>query len=30
VTLKPANDRPTVVDQYNWSAIETLQERSND
>lgn len=30
VTLKPANDRPSVVDQYNWSAIETLQERSND
>ncbi|MDP3857071.1 MAG: hypothetical protein Q8Q73_04820 [Stagnimonas sp.] len=30
VTLKPANDRPTVMDQYNWSSIETLQERSND
>lgn len=30
VTLKPANDRPTVVDEYDWSAVETLQERSND
>lgn len=30
VTLRPANDRPTVVDQFDWSSIETLQERSND
>lgn len=30
VTLKPANDRPSVVDQYDWGAIESLQERSND
>lgn len=30
VTLKPANDRPSVVDQYDWAAIESLQERSND
>jgi hypothetical protein len=30
VTLKPANDRPSVVDQYDWANIESLQERSND
>lgn len=30
VTLKPANDRPSVVDEHDWANIESLQERSND
>lgn len=30
VTLKPVDDRPAIVDQYDWAKIETQQERSKD
>lgn len=30
VSLNPANDRPSVIDQYQWADIEAIQERSSD
>lgn len=30
VTLTPVDDRPAIVDQFDWAKIATQQERSND